>query len=1113
MKYLAIILFGCLSFTVSAQLQPLPTLSNSGAISSADTTSGLKILTATNASLTYKDKASYLVDTVTFNSKSLTLAQLAIKLGISDTTTNYKVLTRIIANALYKDVPSYVSDTTGNYLKYRLNLVTYVDSANFNSKTLTLAQLATKLNVSDSITFRTYSNALYQNRAAYLVDTVTFESKTLATAQLATKLNVADSITIRTYNNALYQNKALYLLDTVKFVNKATYLIDTATMLAKKDTFKLATGIRASIPLYVTPTVQTINTTSTVTAWNSTILIGAVPLTANIVITLPTVVGNTTKTITLIRLDNAPFTVSVVGNGADILTLQSTGTELNILNGSITIQAVDATNARQIMNIGSAPPASVNGSSYFTGTLTIPATSTSIINAATVLSINIPSAGIYSFGTTVCGFINANNITGSILSGLYDASGTLVPNSELGIVQIVGSATSGFLIITGTNTIIANVPAAGNYTLRVWNLQANTTFAVTSSVQGRTGVTYNKIGGFIPTVGSTVDYAYGKPTTSSTLTSGAAQDIPFSLLTPSSLLSSGGGVILLAGKTYRLFCQMDFTNPSVANTFTEYQWVDASNNPLPNVSVGEASPVNSTNTHSNAGSFVIYTPIINTTVHIRTTAITTNNVITNTSSFLEISQLGTTALAGGSVWLLAGNTATNSSILGSTDNSNVNIQSGTGSLNVSNDATTTTVNVGTGAAAKTLNLGSTSLTSSTIIQSGTGQIGLVANGGAITMASLGGTVNISNDAVNNTVNVGTGAAVKVVTVGSLNTTSSTFINSGVAGIVLAPATATGNGVSVNNSLQTSGNVFNIAAISAAKSNNSNASNISSSGALAVANITTIAENISNTNTGTTNTNVALQVSATGGTNNYALLVPNGNTGIGTATPTSTFQVAGSQGESFVNTTAATYTATATDRTIYLSLVGTQSLVLPTASTCPGRKYLIINASDYQKTISTYTTINGNSVTIFPKENFELISDGSVFRRLSTRVTQIESKMFSNNFYNSSSVFCGGLEFAMNAGTTGANTLLTARTVGNPATRTTTANITKYVGGQYSTGEAPSPGLLNTFTAINSASTAITSAYVKCDFFLNDRLTGETWIIYLVGDGSLNLSMRIVYNAG
>lgn len=66
----------------------------------------------------------------------------------------------------------------------------------------------------------------------------------------------------------------------------------------------------------------------------------------------------------------------------------------------------------------------------------------------------------------------------------------------------------------------------------------------------------------------------------------------------------------------------------------------------------------------------------------------------------------------------------------------------------------------------------------------------------------------------------------------------------------------------------------------------------SSGANANASQTTYAAKFYNQHTGTSSTNVAAWFNATGGTNNYAILVPNGSVGIGTSTPTEKLEVVG-----------------------------------------------------------------------------------------------------------------------------------------------------------------------------------------------------------------------------
>ncbi|MFY9223206.1 MAG: hypothetical protein WAQ98_11070 [Blastocatellia bacterium] len=60
--------------------------------------------------------------------------------------------------------------------------------------------------------------------------------------------------------------------------------------------------------------------------------------------------------------------------------------------------------------------------------------------------------------------------------------------------------------------------------------------------------------------------------------------------------------------------------------------------------------------------------------------------------------------------------------------------------------------------------------------------------------------------------------------------------------------------------------------------------IALSGANSNSTQTTIAARIANTHTGTSSSNVGLSISASGGTNNYALIVPTGRVGIGTSAP-------------------------------------------------------------------------------------------------------------------------------------------------------------------------------------------------------------------------------------
>ena len=107
-------------------------------------------------------------------------------------------------------------------------------------------------------------------------------------------------------------------------------------------------------------------------------------------------------------------------------------------------------------------------------------------------------------------------------------------------------------------------------------------------------------------------------------------------------------------------------------------------------------------------------------------------------------------------------------------------------------------------------------------------------------------------------------------------------------------TLTGNAFSYTADLLTSGSIMAVTSSSTAATNNSKGLDVSVSGALSTSSVTSYAATISNSRTGTSSTNVGLNVTATGGTNNYSLLAT-GNAGFGTNAPTAPLHVAMSSG--------------------------------------------------------------------------------------------------------------------------------------------------------------------------------------------------------------------------
>ncbi len=125
-----------------------------------------------------------------------------------------------------------------------------------------------------------------------------------------------------------------------------------------------------------------------------------------------------------------------------------------------------------------------------------------------------------------------------------------------------------------------------------------------------------------------------------------------------------------------------------------------------------------------------------------------------------------------------------------------------------------------------------------------------------------------------------------------STFAQTFTGTGTASSLTANSVSTAAAQSIAANGLTSGNILSLTSNSTAAANGNKGLDISISGANGAAGVTRTGLSSVVTSTGATSTNVGGYFSASGATNNYGLIVANGNVGIGTANPNEKLAVGG-----------------------------------------------------------------------------------------------------------------------------------------------------------------------------------------------------------------------------
>jgi hypothetical protein len=364
------------------------------------------------------------------------------------------------------------------------------------------------------------------------------------------------------------------------------------------------------------PTSQTVTTTGSVTAWGSIVYVDATL--ANIVLTLPTTVGQGGKTITIRRTDATTNTVILIAFAGQTLDLLSSGTEIYQSKGSLTVTA-NGIVAYQSANSGIAPVMNEYATDGVLATDIITNTANVAFDIATVV---IPSFGDWEIVANV----NTKGVgINTSTFWLSDASNVIISNTGIRAEY----PTSNIAFPVSINKTLRNI-SAGTYKLRAMSNVANalTIFANTTTplnTSGYTKITARKVGGNLPIAGYTTESVEAAISGSVT---GTNQVLSLTK-TNGSLGVATNIITLLPNKEYQITATMRATGLSATTSINSDIFNLTTNTVLATSSLVAPTWTNNSDMGNNVMQFKI-TPTVTTQLQIRgngTQGSVTGNII------------------------------------------------------------------------------------------------------------------------------------------------------------------------------------------------------------------------------------------------------------------------------------------------------------------------------------------------------------------------------------------------------------------------------------------------------------------------------------------------------
>jgi hypothetical protein len=379
--------------------------------------------------------------------------------------------------------------------------------------------------------------------------------------------------------------------------------------------------------------VQVVNsaTSTTVNGWGYTVQ--ATLTTTGQTLTLPAIaLTDITKSITIQNAGTFAFTLAIASG-----TITSAIGLIINPGSTFVVKAVSTTSAIVVSpTVAQNVPAENGTTVNTTGNTSYPANSA-------LITFTLPSVGRFDVDTQIGANFSA---VGNGNLYIRTSAGVEVPNSR---VYVQNGSQGAMAAPIHINTQIDNLVA--NTTYQLWTAVAWAAvygYDTPTPSQGGTKVTWNKISGFSPSTGQTVDYLKVKRTSTSQVlalntdilfNSSQTGNIPYNPAT--------GLATLSAGKLYRIKSRLVARNDGTGTTgrYILYDILTSANTALPsaaNSTTGVQFLATSANNEGGGSEATAdFLPTVNTDIKIRISGVDGNNFTLDADrSYLEITQLG-----------------------------------------------------------------------------------------------------------------------------------------------------------------------------------------------------------------------------------------------------------------------------------------------------------------------------------------------------------------------------------------------------------------------------------------------------------------------------------------